>query len=110
MTDYSDITCPRVHFICNQLRVFREAGGDKRRHGKLDGARSILLLIFQNVVSRRGGELPIFPVQDGFSESPGRLRYERGSGHDGERHETLVRWMVSSRLFKFIFSRREEGK
>lgn len=95
MTDYSDIISPWVHFICNQLRVFRKAGGDKRRHGELDGAWSILLLIFQIVVSRRDGELPIFPVRDGVSESAGCLRYERGSGHDGERHEVLVRWMVS---------------
>lgn len=32
-TNYS----PRLHFICDQLRVFRETSGNKRRHGKLDG-------------------------------------------------------------------------
>lgn len=91
----------RLHFICNQLRVFREAGGGDGRDGELDGAKGVLIYVLQDAVLWRGGKLSVLPVQDGISESAGRLRHERRPIHDGEGYEALVRRMVSrSDVFK----------
>lgn len=82
--------------ICNQLRVFRQTGGDNGRYGELDRAQSIFLLILQDALSWRGRQLPVLSVQDGVSEPAGRLRHERQPSHDGEGHEALVCRMVSN--------------
>lgn len=54
--------------------------------------------------------MPVFPVQDGISESAGRFQYECRSSHAGKGHEALVRRMVGNSESHLILGCKKETK